>query len=390
MISNAKPVIDSIGDHLIIIDPDFKIIHDSGMCREMPTKSFIGSLCYKVYQKLSKPCPDCPVAKTFKDGGSHKTIKKLTAPNGNIIHIEVVSSPLRLASGEIVAGMEVVRNVTDRVLMEEELRKNKQELERRVQEKTQALSQAYTQLVQIEKMGIMGEMAASIAHEFGNPIFGIRNLMETLQQHKSLPKEERLLLGVAIDECGRLKQMIYKLQDMSRPDKGVPLVFDLHTTINQVTLLTKQLMLEKNISLALSYPKNMPVHVSAIEEQVKQVLLNLLKNAIEATPKKGRISISVAPDNGFVRTTVHNSGKSIDARTQENMFKAFYTTKKGKGTGLGLSVSNTIIKNHGGTLAVYSKPRRGTSLSFTLPAKGCVHKPDSRSPESFLRTATES
>ncbi|MBE9580274.1 MAG: transporter substrate-binding domain-containing protein [Proteobacteria bacterium] len=249
-----------------------------------------------------------------------------------------------------------------------ELRKSRDNLEQRVEERTESLEKAHEQLRHAEKLSAIGQFSASIAHEINNPLTGVSNVLARLQRKLEVEEKEALMLGMARDECDRMQRLIQDLQSFNRPSSGEKSVFDLQKTIESILRLSKKEFSRHHIRVETRF-SSAPTPVNAVEDQIKQVVLNLIKNSMEAMPVAGGLlTVTTGQENEFVSVTIHDNGSGISAEHLGQIFEPFFTTKSEvKGTGLGLSVSYNIIKSHGGELRVQSEPDKGTTFTLTLP-----------------------
>lgn len=226
-------------------------------------------------------------------------------------------------------------------------------------------------LVQSHKLRAVGTLTAGVAHELNNPV---NNLMLTghmlLEDYYDLPDEERLdMIRDVVNESARCKKIICNLLDFARESESAMESLDLgkviHETLelaaNQITLAGAQV----DLQIAPDLPR-----IYGDKQQLSQVFLNLILNALDVTPKGGRIEITVqrASDPKFLALTVTDFGTGIPEHILPSIFDPFFTTKsKRGGTGLGLSVSQGIVAKHGGEISVKSKLNVGTTFTVTLP-----------------------
>ena len=242
-------------------------------------------------------------------------------------------------------------------------------LRRKVAKRTASLEKAHEQLRHAEKLSGIGRFSASIAHEINNPLAGVYNVLDRLQRKLTLGQEDALMLSMAVEECERMKRLINDLKSFNQPSSGEKSVFDLKETVQSILLLVKKELTSRQIRLETHFSPE-PALVKAVEDQVKQVVLNLIQNGLEAMAESGGM-LTVTIDSGekTVAVRIHDNGSGISNEHLQHIFEPFFTTKsKVKGTGLGLSVSYSIIKSHGGELRVQSVPNRGTTFALTLPA----------------------
>lgn len=280
------------------------------------------------------------------------------------------AAPIKNLAGEIIGAIETLQDITDRKRMEAEVRRMNDALEARVEERTNQLSRTYEQLLHAEKFSAVGKLAASIAHEFGNPIIGIRNFLQGLRKVK-LDKGDAEMLELAIGECARVKDLISTLQNFNRPTTGKVASLDLHRIIEELLLLGKKKLSDKRITVERRFAAELP-KIQAVPDQIKQVLLNVIGNAEEAIPETGgTITISTEVVGENVRILVQDTGKGIRQKDLASIFEPFFSTKPAvEGTGLGLSVSYGIVKRHGGDITAKSGRGKGALFIITLPIDG--------------------
>jgi signal transduction histidine kinase len=248
-------------------------------------------------------------------------------------------------------------------------------------------SKLYEKIRERDRLAALGEMAAGLAHEIRNPLGAIKGAAQCLDP-KRLPGEDGEFLGVIVEEVNRLNGVVTAFLDYARPLKQSfgP------TDLNEVVTRTMRLIqndVPKQIELAVQLDLTV-ARVDADAEQLKQVLINLVQNAVQAIGEEGgRITVgTVKPDrfgefrgpmNEFVELVVSDTGPGIPQDQQHHIFVPFYTTKQ-KGTGLGLAICQRIVKNHGGSISVHSKPGEGCRFVIRLPALPAEPQPVEPSP----------
>lgn len=235
-------------------------------------------------------------------------------------------------------------------------------------------SKLYEKMRERDRLAALGEMAAGLAHEIRNPLGAIKGAAQCLDP-KNLPGEDGEFLEVIVEEVNRLNGVVTAFLDYSRPLKQHFNPSDINEVVTR-TIRLIQNDIPKQIELKMELSD--AVHrVDADAEQLKQVLINLVQNAIQAIGEEKRGSIvvrTVRPERfsdfrhqDFVEIHVTDDGPGIPADQQLNIFVPFFTTKQ-KGTGLGLAICQRIVKNHGGNITVQSRVNEGTSFVIRLPA----------------------
>lgn len=231
-------------------------------------------------------------------------------------------------------------------------------------------------MYQADKMTIMGQLAAGAAHEIRNPLTSIRSTIQFLERHITDP-EEKQLAGNLIGEVDRINEIIQGLLSFSKPVTPQTEITDLDQVIRQTLQLISNTANKKNIQISYSLNAEKS-RIEADPQQLKQVFLNILINAIQAIKNtNGEISISVedAESTGTVPHAIReeiyilieDNGEGIDTKNIDRIFDPFYTTKE-EGTGLGLSISYGIINRHGGDIKIRSKAGIGTTVIISLPS----------------------
>ncbi|HFQ90165.1 MAG TPA: response regulator receiver protein, partial [Desulfobulbus sp.] len=227
------------------------------------------------------------------------------------------------------------------------------------------------QLRHAQKMEAMGELSASIAHEFGNPLLGIRFLLRHLQENATLVEEDRNLLAVGMDEVERMQSLIRDLKSFYQPSSGEKIPTDIHHRIDNILLFHQNYFKTHHVTVEKHYADSLP-RVMVVQDQITQVFINLLVNAVEAVPDEGgTVTITTACHGDTVSIAFHDTGVGISRDDQKKIFKPFFSTKPDvEGTGLGLSVSYGIVRGHGGDLRVSSSPGQGATFTVILPVGG--------------------
>lgn len=224
------------------------------------------------------------------------------------------------------------------------------------------------QLLHAEKLSALGRLSASIAHEFGNPLIGIRYLFQDIQQRFDLSHEDKKLIDIGVDECQRMKMLIRDMQQLNRPSSSVKKHFTPHKPLENVLLFQNKTMKACGINVVKKFDTDI-AGILAIEDQITQVLVNITLNAVDAmTENGGTLTITTNQDAEFLNILIKDTGVGISPENQDNIFEPFFSTKQNvEGTGLGLPVSYSIIKNHGGNISFTSTVGEGTTFHIRLP-----------------------
>ena len=247
-------------------------------------------------------------------------------------------------------------------------------LEDRVEEKTRELKQAHQHMLQVEKMATIGKMAAVVAHEINNPLSGIltysRVVKRWIQNNFSTAPRQKEMTGsldLIASESKRCGELVKNLLSFSRVTPMNLEWCDLSQVIDRCVRLVQHKMdmggTQLNLAVAPELP---PVHCDP--NQIEQVVLAMVINAIDAMPQGGNLWISARLDTpSRMELIIRDDGTGIPEEHMSHMFEPFYTTKESGGSGLGLAISQNIVERHGGSIAVQSVVGQGTSFTILLP-----------------------
>ncbi|RLC89181.1 MAG: hypothetical protein DRI79_07410 [Chloroflexi bacterium] len=231
------------------------------------------------------------------------------------------------------------------------------------------LERSQAQLVQAEKMAAIGRLAASIAHEINNPLQAIHNSLH-LSLREGLEDDKRLqYLSMAQAEVQRLIEIVQRMLDFYRPSRGGAVPTDVNSIVENVLTLAHKRLQYGGVRVLTHLAPDLPP-VPVVPDQITQVFLNIVINAIEAMPSGGdlRLETLLSGDGEWVLTSFQDTGQGMSPEQITNLFEPFYTTKP-TGTGLGLAISYGIIERHGGAIEVSSRPGQGATFVVKLPVR---------------------
>jgi two-component system NtrC family sensor kinase len=282
--------------------------------------------------------------------------------------------------GELARSFDVMRERLRAAMAE--INQFTQNLETKVEERTQQLKAAQKKLLHSDRLASLGQLSASVAHEINNPISGVLNLSMLLQRmlkDDGIPpnriEEFRKYLSQVTNETARVGRIVSDLLAFSRRSKPQRAAADLNRLVKTTLSLVQHKMKLNNVEVRTDFPENLPA-VPCDASQIQQVALNLLLNAAEATQTKSerQVTVSTSAGENDVRLTVSDNGDGILPENMSKIFDPFFTTKsEGKGVGLGLAVSYGIVQAHGGDIEVKSQPGAGTTFVVSLPLEQPVH-----------------
>jgi len=239
----------------------------------------------------------------------------------------------------------------------------------------EAIRELETELAHMNRVSMVGELAASLFHEITQPIASARNnaraAVNFLDKQPPDLGEVREALGCVVADADRAGEIVDRIRGHIKKTPPRKDQYDLNATINEAIVLARNAIIRNGVSVQTRLASgSFFVHCDRV--QLQQVVLNLILNAIEAMSSveggQRELLISTERDHTKVRVVVRDSGPGIDPRHLERVFEAFYTTKS-SGVGMGLSICRSIIDDHGGRLWAEANEPRGATFQFTLPTQ---------------------
>lgn len=345
-------ILDGITDVMMVLSENMEIISVNHVFEQLfPGINPIGKKCYSLFRDIDHPCPECPAFKSL----STNSVCKNTAIfriDGKNMQFDMVASPLKNKEVQENHILIFKRDVT----MEKEYQ---------------------AKFYQAEKMATIGVLAAGVAHEINNPMAAVAGFAEGIQRRltrleDSIPDDLADDLydytNTILKECLRCQDIVKTLLSFSRP---VASEF-IHVNLNQVAEDTLRLLdhqFRRYQSITLNMNLTSPIeHIYGNEAQLKQVILNLLTNAVDAVEEDGKITIETFVENNHVGLRVCDTGCGIDPNNKDMLFEPFYTTKQvGKGIGIGLSTCYNIVREHSGEIIVDSEIGQGSCFTVLFP-----------------------
>lgn len=218
-----------------------------------------------------------------------------------------------------------------------------------------------------ERLYAVGQLAAGLAHEIRNPIASIAGAAGILERHPDNAEKRRACVEIISKECGRLNRLLTQFLDFARPRPPSFKRAAGERLADSVIELAQHAAGRQSISFRREFEPSLP-EVECDGEQIKQVLLNLMINAIQASPEGGEIHVEVHRAGEFVAVSIKDQGCGMSPAQMERLFDPFFTTKE-SGTGLGLPVALQIVQQHGGRIWAERNPEGGMTFSFELPIR---------------------
>jgi len=264
--------------------------------------------------------------------------------------------------------------------MYQELKTFSQQMEEKIQRTTADLRKTEAQLIRSEKLAALGQLAAGIAHEIRNPLTSINILIHSLRDKPSDEERRQEDLRVIEEEIRRINEIVDQFLRFAKPAPPLLQQADVLSLFEETLQLLKPQIEKHRISVEKEFPSLPPTVLD--REQMKQVILNLLLNALQAMPGGGRLRLSgqVLEDNRWIQLSIQDTGVGILPEDMNKLFDPFFSTKEG-GVGLGLSIAHRILDQHRGKIQAESTPGRGTLFTLWLPISHGVNdgnRPDRR------------
>ncbi|MFO0759137.1 MAG: ATP-binding protein [Byssovorax sp.] len=245
-------------------------------------------------------------------------------------------------------------------------------------------SHAYAQMKERDRLAVLGQMAAGLAHEIRNPLGAIKGAAQLLADPSAetpVDPSSKEFLGIILEEVDRLDRVVGSVLDLARPNQATVVPTDVNAVVRRTLLVLSAEPGNEDLGVDQALDPGIS-RVSIDPEQLRQVLMNLFRNAAQAMKGRGKVTISTrmrfgrgtrsgtgspAADEPFVELTVADNGPGISQKVLENLFMPFFTTKE-KGTGLGLAISQRIVQGAGGRIEVRSYEGKGSTFAVILPA----------------------
>ncbi|MEZ0210172.1 MAG: ATP-binding protein [Methylophilus sp.] len=226
------------------------------------------------------------------------------------------------------------------------------------------LAESEQQLTRAAKLAVVGEMAAAMSHEVRTPLGIMRSSADVLKREPELSEDGREVLGFIISETERLDKLVTTLIDSARPRLPSKTPLELQSHLQHVCDMLQKQAQAKHIQLSLNATEPVITHVD--QDQMTQVMVNLMMNAIQILPEHGQVMVSLFHDQQYAYISVADNGPGVPQAQQTHLFEAFFTQRAG-GVGLGLAVVKQIIEGHGGTITYSASPSQGAQFNIALP-----------------------
>ncbi|HZC79267.1 MAG TPA: ATP-binding protein, partial [Ktedonobacterales bacterium] len=353
---NFQAVLAGLPDAVIAVDEALRVVFWNAAAEELTERSarrMEGRVLKEVFP------PDASLVRRLSETlamglSRSETETHIERPDHRSLPVSIVTAPLFDHGGRVEAAVAVVRDLSRIRQLEAEVRRG-------------------------ENLAAAGRMAVGLAHEIRNPLGAIRGAVQLLGRELGPASPLQEYTAVLLTEVDRVNRIIEMLLDLARPVTIRPAPVNLHQLLERVALLTQELAAERGVQIQRRYDPSLPP-ILADEDRMVQVFHNLVRNAIEAMPAGGRLTLvsrlSMNPlftkvDLGaglrsMAEVQVADEGEGISEAAYAKLFTTFFTTKD-KGLGLGLALCHRILEEHRGAIQVTSEPGRGTTVSCFIP-----------------------
>jgi len=338
-------VLNSLTSGVIVCDGDGRVTLTTPRAREIVLSlNQASGGPVPVVEQVLDPRTAALLRETLTSGRQAFERYQLNEPWGRAT-IEIHTSPLVDETRGTTGAVAVVHDVTERVRLEDQMQR-------------------------IERLSILGELAASAAHEIRNPLTSIRGFVQLMSASGDQPARTREYLPIIIREIDRIDGMIREMLALARRSAPNLAPCDLSGLLEECLQLIDNQAFARRVNVVRAYPRDLPP-INCDRDQIKQVFLNLCTNALQAMPKGGelRLEAEARPEEGAVLVRVIDSGVGIPREYLGRIFDPFFTTKD-EGTGLGLSVTYGIVQKHGGRISVESTVGEGSVFTVWLRTDG--------------------
>jgi PAS domain S-box-containing protein len=360
-----EAIANSIGAGFVIISPDYRILWANRFMREYKG-NVDGKLCYATLNTLDAPCPDCGVKKVFEEGVSWDAHEYFSTDiKGNPYWVELIATPIKDADGKVETAIEVAVDITEKKNLQNKLAQYSQKLEKLVEERTKQLEEAQLRLVKSERLAAIGELAGMVGHDLRNPLTGIENAAYFLKTKgatisEAQAKEMLETIGKCVEHSNKI------VSDLFDYSKEIRLELQESSPRNVLSEALDMVQVPAKVEILNLIPDEQ--HLNVDPDKIERVFINLIKNAIDAMPNGGKITIDSKEANCSLEISFADIGTGISNEILPKIFSPLFTTKA-QGMGLGLAICKRIIEAHGGIITVKTAKGKGTTFTVTLPIK---------------------
>jgi two-component system nitrogen regulation sensor histidine kinase GlnL len=351
--AHSEDVLASLGDGLVLVDLDGRVTFVSPRAEDLTGVSAAQAVGRTVEHAFAQNPWIGDTVRCLHLGNVRRTSDagELLAPFGHRVAVQLIAAPILDALGTVVGTLLLLRDMTAQRSLGDAAERG-------------------------SRVGDLAAVAAGLAHEIKNPLGGIKGAAQLLAEELVQSDDARRFTTLITREVDRVSALLEQLLELTRPPHMRLAAVNVHRVLNEVLTLERAAG-DDALTVRLVFDPSLP-ELMADEAQIRQVFLNLVKNAIEAMARAGTLTVTTrmetdfhvrhaARDRGqFLSVDIEDTGPGIAPEDCARIFAPFFTTKT-SGTGLGLAVSERLVTQHGGTIAVDSEPGRGTRVRVRLP-----------------------
>lgn len=367
----ANSILEQAAEIIVVCDPSGAIIQASRKADEFWGKSVLGHSFGEVFPfagiNQSEVKDSADLLKGCLAGKPIRAVEvNLRRSGGDNVHMLMSAGPLYDRSGSSIGCVVTLSDISELKEAEEALRDS----ERKFREQAQLLEQ---QLIASGRLVSLGEITASMAHEFNNPLGIIMGFVEEMLSTTPSDATDYETLKIIDEEAKRCQKIIQGLMEFARPAPVTPQTTDVATLVAKTLKMIDARLYKQKVGLTEAVAPDLPP-INADAQQLEQVLVNLYLNALDAMLAGGHLTVGAQLDGtgdlpNAVVITVADTGHGISGDDMQKIFQPFFTARKKAGMGLGLSICERIIRNHGGKIEVETEQGQGTLFRIRLPVK---------------------
>lgn len=345
-----QSIIDEIREDIFLMDKNGCVVDLNSVVwrkAEIPKSELIGKTCWHAARQRdgSTFCdqfdPECPFHKTLKSGQKEESLVTKVNRDGLLQYYRLYAYPVFDIRGKMSHIMVMHRDITERTNREKHQN-------------------------QRDKLAVIGEMSTYLAHEIRNPLFAIGGFANSLSKSSNLNEKDREKVQIIVEETKRLDRLLTNMLNFVRSSHTSRKEVDILSVVQSAAELMSIGYGQRGYRIEVCSVSPLP-SVLGDEDALKQCIVNLVKNAVEAMPEGGDITLSLSLNAGDVVLQVTDTGVGMNEHEQDRVFNPFYSTKE-DGSGLGLAMIKKIIEELGGRVKLASKVGQGTTVSLFLPS----------------------
>jgi two-component system, NtrC family, sensor histidine kinase HydH len=348
-----KSILDSMDDGIYIVGRDYKIRFMNRALRSDVGEGE-GQYCYDFFNHDRSSCEECQHGMS---SFGPLTRREWFLPRTQRFY-DVLISPIHEPGGKI-SRLHILRDITERKRLENALQEYSKTLETKVAEQSD-------RLLRQERLAILGEIWAGLAHEIRTPLGAIMTAIKLLEKSCPSEEEQRALFALLRSETNRLQRKLSEFLRYAKPRSPQTTEVGISALLEELrTLLTMERQLIGKVTMEVVMDPDLTVW-PLDHDQTKESLLNICLNALQALDGKGMLTLEAKARGDTLELFVRDNGPGIPVDELPHIFKPFHTTKPG-GTGLGLAISRQLIESQGGRISVTSIPRLNTTFKISIP-----------------------